>query len=121
MANKNLQTWAQRSALQDFAKRAELITEIEKKSQAHKRLVDNMFGIAGMILIQGASIPTLYMLLNNQTVSLPDLSLVAMVWGGLVLYLIRSLRNFKYEWVYTLGNICGLTLNAILIWFIFTG
>ena len=112
------QTINQRTLLTDYAERNRLITEASIKALRHKRFIDNVLGFVGMILIQGASVPTIIKLTTAQSVSLPELSLVGMVWGGLILYLIRSLRNFKYEWVYTLGNICGLVFNGIMILYI---
>ena len=102
----------------DYANRDRLITKASIKALRHKRFIDNALGFVGMLLIQGASLPTIIKLVNAQEVSLPELSLVGMVWCGLILYLIRSLRNFKYEWVYTLGNCCGLLLNGIVILYI---
>jgi hypothetical protein len=100
-------------------KRDDLITETSKKALRHKRFIDNLLGIVGMILIQGASVPTIIKIMTTpELVSLPELSLVGMVWSGLILYLIRSVRNFKYEWVYTLGNCSGLVLNGIMILYI---
>ena len=100
-------------------KRNDLITEASKKALRHKRFIDNLLGIVGMFLIQGASVPTIIKIMTTpQLVSLPELSLVGMVWSGLILYLIRSVRNFKYEWVYTLGNCSGLVFNGIMILYI---
>ena len=102
----------------DYAKRDRLITDASIKATKHKRFIDNLLGIVGMFLIQGASVPTIIKVLTAQEVSLPELSLVGMVWAGLILYLIRSLRNLKYEWVYTLGNCCGLLFNGVIIFYI---
>ena len=99
--------------------KGQLIDDVYKYANANRKtLIDNTLGIVGMVFIQGASVPTIVKLLTGQQVSLPELSLVAMVWTGLILYLIRSLRNFKYEWVYTMGNCCGLVFNGIMIYFI---
>ena len=79
--------------------------------------VDDLLGLIGMVFIQGATLPVVYLAVFEGG-KLPPLIMVAMVWVGLVFYNIRACRNFRYEWVYVIGNCIGLVGNGTLIFLI---
>ena len=79
--------------------------------------VDDLLGLIGMVFIQGATLPVVYLAVFEGG-SLPPLIMVASVWVGLVFYTVRAFRNIKYEWVYFIGNCIGLTGNGTLIFLI---
>ena len=79
--------------------------------------VDDVLGLVGMVFIQGATLPTIYMAVFEGG-TLPPLIMVVLVWVGLVFYTLRAMRNIKYEWVYFIGNCIGLMGNGTLIYLI---
>ena len=54
-------------------------------NQKNDQRLQETIGWVGMILVQCASFPTLYMLAVGHAVSLPDLSLVLCLMAGLAL------------------------------------
>jgi len=77
----------------------------------------DILGLIGMVFIQGATLPVVYDAVVNGG-NLPPLIMVVMVWVGLVFYNIRACLNFRYEWVYVIGNCIGLIGNGTLIYLI---
>ena len=83
----------------EFSKRQEKLAEIG--------------GYMGMALLQGATLPTTIPILLGHDVALPPLSLVLMVWLGLILYFVRALVRFDF--LYLISNGIGVILNFILL------
>lgn len=70
-------------------------------------------GYAGMIALQGATLPTLIPTLLGYNTTLPPLSMVLLVWIGLILYFIRALVRFDF--LYLISNGIGIVLNFLLL------
>lgn len=70
-------------------------------------------GYAGMALLQGATLPTTIPLLMGWKATLPPLSLVLMVFCGLILYFVRALVRFDF--LYLISNGIGIVLNLLLL------
>lgn len=70
-------------------------------------------GWLGMVLIHAATLPTSLNVILGHTATLPPLSMVLMVWGGLFLFLIRALgRNDR---LYIISNAVGFFFNSVLL------
>lgn len=71
-------------------------------------------GWVGMVLLQGATLPTmLNRLFNPETATLPPVSMVLLVWCGLALYFWRAFAQKDY--LYMVSNGVGLFLNSVLM------
>jgi hypothetical protein len=69
-------------------------------------------GWIGMVMLQGSTLPTLYDALTG-VAYLPPLSLTALTWAGLSLYLWNAIAQRNV--LYMVGNTIGLTLNSIVM------
>lgn len=83
--------------------------------KAHFSGVNNQLGWLGVILLQGATLPSMFdrVFGNGEAATLPPLSMVLMVWAGLGLYLARAIR--QNDVVYIVSNGIGLALNTVLM------
>ena len=71
-------------------------------------------GWIGMLLLHGSTIPPLVDQLNNpETANLPPLSMVLLVWAGLIMYLARAIA--QKDWLYIASNGIGMFFNSILM------
>ena len=76
-------------------------------------------GYAGMALLQGATLPQFFDALTSDTPNLAPLSMVLMVWVGLLLYLIRAV--YQRDALYMISNGIGVVLNFFLMLLIIFG
>ena len=84
------------------------------KFLSHFQGVNNQLGWAGVILLQGATLPSMLARLNGgEEANLPPLSMVLMVWLGLGFYLARAIR--QRDMVYIVSNGVGMFLNSVLL------
>lgn len=80
----------------------------------HIANVNSALGWIGVILLQGATLPSMIGRLTGGAESvLPPLSMVLMIWTGLIFYLIRAIR--QKDAVYIVSNSIGALLNSILL------
>jgi len=70
-------------------------------------------GYVGMIAIHAATLPTSIGVIMGWTDHLPPLSMVLLVWIGLILFFIRALVRF--DWLYLISNGIGFIANSILL------
>lgn len=85
-----------------------------EKILAHFKGVNNQLGWAGVVLLQGATLPSmLARLTGGSEATLPPLSMVLMVWIGLMFYLVRAIR--QNDVVYITSNGIGMLLNSIML------
>lgn len=73
-------------------------------------------GYIGMVLIHGATMPTLINRLVNTSALLPPLSMVLMIWLGLGLFLARAIA--QNDRLYTISNAYGFVMQTLLLAFI---
>ena len=78
-----------------------------------KILPSEIAGWAGIVLIQGATIPLTLGNILGYTKQLPPLSMVLMVWAGLGLFLWRSIEH--KDRLSIVSNSVGFTLNSLLL------
>lgn len=83
--------------------------------QTHFTGLNNQLGWLGVILLQGATLPSMFdrVFGNGEAATLPPLSMVLMVWAGLILYLVRAIR--QRDMVYIVSNGIGTALNTVLM------
>lgn len=83
--------------------------------QTHFSGLNNQLGWAGVILLQGATLPSMFdrVFGSGEAATLPPLSMVLMVWAGLILYLVRAIR--QRDMVYIVSNGIGTALNTVLM------
>ena len=70
-------------------------------------------GYLGMAAIHGATLPTSVGVVMGWTDHLPPLSMVLLVWIGLILFFVRALVRF--DWLYLISNGIGLIANSVLL------
>ena len=78
----------------------------------YKRLVETG-GWIGILLIQGATLPTTIPVLLGGNTDLPPLSMVLMVWAGLMLFLLRAIE--QRDRLYIVSNGVGFALQTVLL------
>ncbi len=80
----------------------------------NKKLLGEIGGYAGMVLLQAATLPSIIgAILNPAEADLPPLSMVLMVWIGLLLYFVRA--YVQRDKLYMISNGIGVVLNFILL------
>ena len=87
----------------------EMKIELPEKSDRTQETV----GWIGMILVQCASFPSLYMLAMGHDVSLPDLSLVLLLMGGLAMYFWRAV--LQRDRIYLWSNAIGFSVQTAML------
>jgi hypothetical protein len=70
-------------------------------------------GWVGMVLIHGATVPTTLAVILGYSATLPPLSMILMIWGGLFLFLIRSIA--RMDILYLVSNAFGFVLQSVLL------
>jgi uncharacterized protein with PQ loop repeat len=68
-------------------------------------------GTVGAVLLQTAPLPNTFQVWAGNVDAAPPLTMILMLWFGLVCYLFYSL-HIKDK-VYIASNVCGLTLNTV--------
>ena len=82
---------------------------------AHFTGWNNALGWIGVVLLQGATLPSMLDRIfgNGEAANLPPLSMVLMVWVGLGFYLARAIR--QRDVVSVVSNSVGVFLNTVLL------
>ena len=70
-------------------------------------------GWFGMVMIHGATIPTTLALLLDDAAQKPPVSMVLLVWIGLLLFLVRAAG--RKDILYLVSNAVGFFLNGALL------
>lgn len=86
------------------------------KIKSHFVGTNNILGWIGVALLQGATLPSMIGRLSGSNADLPPVSMVLMVWAGLLFYLIRAVR--QKDVVYITSNAIGFLLNSVLLYLI---
>lgn len=79
----------------------------------NRKHVPELAGWAGMVLVQCATVPTAVSNIAGWSDKLPPLSMVLLVWAGLILYFVRAF--FQRDVLYMVSNGVGFVLNTILL------
>lgn len=80
----------------------------------NKKILGEIGGYTGMVLLQAATLPSIVgAIIHPAAADLPPLSMVLMIWIGLLLYFIRAF--VQRDKLYMLSNGIGLILNFILL------
>lgn len=94
-------------------------SEREKKIMRkvkEKTLVEKLgaaSGWIGMLLIHGATLPTTLGVIMGYSDKVPPVSMVVLVWSGLMLFLFRAIVN--KDTLYIVSNAVGFFFNSILL------
>lgn len=70
-------------------------------------------GWFGIILIQSSTLPTSFGIINGTVGRMPPLDMTIMVWGGLLLFLIRSI--IRKDVLYITSNAIGFFLQTLML------
>jgi hypothetical protein len=85
-----------------------------EKFKSHFTGLNNQLGWIGVILLQGATLPSMVArIFGGAEAVLPPFSMVFMVWLGLGFYLARAIR--QNDVVYITSNGVGMFLNSVLL------
>jgi len=85
----------------------------EVKIMTNKEKFAEICGWIGAVLIHSATVPTSLAVIFGANPNLPELSLVLLVWSGLILFLIRAIS--QRDMLYIISNLVGFILNSILL------
>ena len=88
-------------------------------AEERPKLIAEIGGYAGMALLQGATLPQMFSAIFSDNAQLAPLSMVLMVWVGLLLYLVRAV--YQRDMLYMISNGIGVLLNFILMILIIWG
>jgi hypothetical protein len=84
----------------------------------YEKLISNISGWGGMILIQSSTLPVTYNILKGTATHIPPLSMILLVWSGIILYLIRAV--IQRDIVHITSNTIGfLTQSALMTLVVF--
>ena len=78
-----------------------------------EKLIGNVCGYLGMILVQGSVLPPTYNVLMGNSDKVPPLSMVVTIFLGLTLYLIRSI--IQKDMVHIISNSIGFMTQGLLM------
>ena len=70
-------------------------------------------GWAGMVLIHGATLPTTLGVILGYSDKVPPISMVILVWSGLMLFLFRAI--VQKDTLYIVSNAIGFFFNSVLL------
>ena len=73
-------------------------------------------GWIGLILIHGSTVPVTYLAIQGEPTVLPPLSMVVLIWSGLLLFFIRS--AIMKDKLYMLSNGIGFFFQSIMLAFL---
>ena len=73
-------------------------------------------GWIGLILIHGSTVPATYLAIKGEPTILPPLSMVVLIWSGLLLFFVRS--AIMKDKLYMLSNGIGFFLQSIMLAFL---
>jgi|TARA_R110001583_G_scaffold193483_1_gene362071 hypothetical protein len=85
----------------------------EVKIMNNSKKFAEICGWIGAVLIHSATVPTSLAVIFGANPNLPELSLVLLVWSGLILFLIRAIS--QKDMLYIVSNLVGFILNSILL------
>lgn len=88
--------------------------KLDNAIENRKKILGEIGGYAGTVLLQGATLPQmLTAIFDPENADLAPLSMVLMVWVGLLLYFVRAF--VQRDMLYMISNGIGLILNFILM------
>lgn len=70
-------------------------------------------GWVGMVLIHSATLPTTLGIILGYSNSMPPISMVLLIWVGLMLFLINAI--VQKDTLYIVSNAVGFFFNSILL------
>ena len=73
----------------------------------------SLSGWVGMVLIHGATLPTTLGVILGYSNNVPPISMVILVWTGLMLFLFRAI--VQKDTLYIVSNALGFFFNSILL------
>lgn len=83
-----------------------------------EKLIGEISGWLGMILIQSSTLPVTYSIWKGTATHIPPLSMIMLVWAGIVLYLVRAI--LQKDMVHITSNTIGfITQSALMVLIVF--
>ena len=78
-----------------------------------EKIISNVAGWLGMILIQSSTLPVTYNVLMGNSTHVPPFSMIFLVWAGIILYLIRAI--IQKDIVHITSNTIGFVTQSALM------
>ena len=79
----------------------------------NEKVIGNISGWLGMILIQSSTLPVTYNVLMGNATHVPPFSMIFLVWSGIILYLIRAI--IQKDIVHITSNTIGFVTQSALM------
>lgn len=76
-------------------------------------MVGNISGWIGLVFIQSATIPVTYDILQGKATHIPPMSMVVLIWSGLIFYLVRAV--IQRDIIHITSNTIGFITQSILM------
>ena len=70
-------------------------------------------GWVGLIMIHGSTVPVTYLAIQGEATILPPLSMVLLIWSGLLLFFIRS--AIMKDKLYMISNGVGFFMQSVML------
>lgn len=82
-----------------------------------EKLIGNIAGWGGMVLIQSSTLPVTWSILQGTATHIPPMSMIILVWTGIILYLIRAIiqKDIVHITSNTIGFITQSALMALVV------
>ena len=82
-----------------------------------EKIISDISGWLGMILIQSSTLPVTYNIWKGTATNIPPLSMITLVWAGIILYLIRAIiqKDIVHITSNTIGFITQSALMALVV------
>ena len=78
-----------------------------------EKIISNVAGWLGMVLIQSSTLPVTYNVLMGNSTHVPPFSMIFLVWSGIILYLIRAI--IQKDIVHITSNTIGFVTQSALL------
>lgn len=78
-----------------------------------EKIISNVAGWLGMVLIQSSTLPVTYNVLMGNSTHVPPFSMIFLVWSGIILYLIRAI--IQKDIVHITSNTIGFVTQSALM------
>ena len=78
-----------------------------------EKIIGNISGWLGMILIQSSTLPVTYNVLMGTATNIPPFSMIFLVWAGIILYLVRAI--IQRDMVHITSNTIGFVTQSALL------
>jgi hypothetical protein len=90
---------------------------MQKLKEIISRISSEMFGWIAVMIMHAATVPSFMAFMSGVNNTLPQIDIVLMIWGGLVLFFIKAIISKDFLNIITIG--LGFAMQAVMLALIF--